>query len=73
MYAIKLTLLMLGVLLYVPATACWLFWIGPCLLMDGESANILCAFLGTCIWLLITFGMVIHIIKTARPTAAGGR
>ncbi|QQD56722.1 hypothetical protein MHB_0010895 [Pseudomonas fluorescens BBc6R8] len=73
MYAIKVTLLMLGVLLYVSATACWFFWIGPCLLMDGESANILGAFACTCIWLLITFGMVIHIIKTARPTAAGGR
>ncbi|MEW5507123.1 hypothetical protein [Pseudomonas antarctica] len=73
MYAIKLTLLMLGVLLYVAAAACWFFWIGPCLLMDGESANILGAFAGTCIWLLITFGMVIHIIKAARPTAGGGR
>jgi len=73
MFAIKLTLLMLGVLLYVSATACWFFWIGPCLLMDGESANILGAFAGTCIWLLITLGMVIHVIKTARPTAGGGR
>lgn len=73
MYAIKLTLLMLGVLLYLSAAACWFFWIGPCLLMDGESANILGAFAGTCIWLLITFGMVIHIIKAARPTAGGGR
>ncbi|QJI12003.1 hypothetical protein HKK58_05485 [Pseudomonas sp. ADAK22] len=73
MYAIKLTLLMLVVLLYVSATACWFFWIGPCLLMDGESENILGAFAGTCIWLLITFGMVIHIIKAARPTAGGGR
>ncbi|WP_242199505.1 MULTISPECIES: hypothetical protein [unclassified Pseudomonas] len=73
MYATKLTLLMLGALLYVSATACWFFWIGPCLLMDGETADILGAFVGTCIWLLITCGMVIHIIKTARPTAGGGR
>ncbi|WP_404483490.1 hypothetical protein ABWL43_18445 [Pseudomonas sp. HT11] len=73
MYATTLTLLMLGVLLYVSATACWFFWIGPCLLMDGETADILGAFAGTCIWLLITFGIFIHIIKTARPTAAGGR
>jgi uncharacterized membrane protein len=72
MFAIKLTLLMMGVLLYVSATACWFFWIGPCLLMDGETADIIGAFVGTCIWLLITFGMVIHIIKTARP-AMGGR
>jgi hypothetical protein len=73
MFAIKLTLLMLGVLLYVSATACWFFWIGPCLLMDGETADILGAFAGTCAWLLFSFGIAIHIIKTARPTAAGGR
>ena len=73
MFAIKLTLLMLVVLLYVSATACWFFWIGPCLLMDGETADILGAFVGTSNWLLITFGTVIHIIKAARPTAGGGR
>ena len=73
MYAIKLTLLMLGVLLYVSATACWFFWIGPCLLMDGETVDILSAFAGTCGWMLITFGVVIHIIKTARPTMGSGR
>lgn len=73
MYAIKLTLLMLGALLYVSAAACWFFWIGPCLLMDGESANILGAFAGTCIWLLISFGLAVYIIKKARPAAGGGR
>lgn len=73
MYAIKLTLLMLGVLLYVTATSCWFFWIGPCLLMDGEKANILGAFAGACAWLLVSFGIAIHIVKKARPTAGGGR
>lgn len=73
MFAIKLTLLMLGVLLYVSATACWFFWIGPCLLMDGDTADILSAFAGTCGWMLITSGLIVHIIKTARTTAAGGR
>lgn len=71
MFAIKLTLHMLGVLLYVSATACWFFWIGPYLLMDGETADILGAFAGMCIWLLITFGIFIHIIKTARTTVGG--
>ncbi|NWE37498.1 hypothetical protein HX800_36210, partial [Pseudomonas gingeri] len=51
---------------------CWYFWIAPRLLADGETADILYAFAGTCGWMLITFGLVIHIIKTARPTAAGG-
>jgi hypothetical protein len=28
------------------------------------------AFAGTCAWMLITFGLVIHIIKTARPAGS---
>ncbi|WP_395606324.1 hypothetical protein [Pseudomonas sp. B22129] len=73
MFAIKLTLLMLGVLLYVSATVCWFFWLGPVLLMDGETSDILYAFAGTCAWLLVSFGIAIHIIKKARPTAGAGR
>lgn len=73
MFATKLTLIMLGLVLYVSASACWFFWIGPGLLMDGETADLIGAFAGTCIWLLISFGMAVHIIKTARPTAGGGR
>lgn len=73
MFAIKLTLILLGALLYLVGSGCWLFWIGPRLLADGETADVLFAFVGTSGWLLISFGMVVHIIKTARPTAAGGR
>ena len=73
MLAIKLTLILLGALLYLVGSGCWFFWIGPCLLEDGETADILYTFAGTCAWLLITFGFIVHIIKTARPTAAGGR
>lgn len=73
MFAIKLTLMLLGALLYLVGSACWLSWIGPCLMADGETADILYAFAGTCGWMLITFSMVIHIIKTARPAAAGRR
>lgn len=73
MFAIKLTLILLGALLYLVGSACWFFGIGPRLLADGETVNMLYAFVGTCGWLLITFGPFIHIIKTARPTAAGGR
>lgn len=69
MFATKLTLILLGGLL----SACWLFWIGPRLLAEGETADILYAFAGKCCWLLITFGFIIHIIKTARATAASGR
>eukprot|EP00659_Diplonema_papillatum_P012656 gene12656-19600_t len=64
MFAFKLTLILLGALLYLVGTAGWFFWLGPRLLADGETADILYAFVGTCVWLLITF---------ARPTAAGGR
>eukprot|EP01133_Synstelium_polycarpum_P002066 gene2066-2352_t len=73
MFAIKLTLILLGALLYLVGTVGWFFWLGPLLLDDGETADILYAFAGTCGWMLITFSLVIHIIKTARPTAAGGR
>jgi uncharacterized membrane protein len=73
MFAIKLTLMLLGALLYLVGSACWLFWIGPCLLADGETADILYTFAGTCGWLPISFGLAVHIIKTARPAAAGRR
>ncbi|KQM46407.1 MULTISPECIES: hypothetical protein [Pseudomonas] len=73
MFATKLTLIMLGLVLYVSASICWFFWIGPGLLMDGETADLIGAFAGTCTWLLITFSLVIQIIKTARPAAAGRR
>ncbi|UOP10082.1 hypothetical protein [Pseudomonas palleroniana] len=71
MYAIKLTAIMAALLLYVSATPCWFFWIGPELLMDGSQENLIWAFVGTCFWMLITFGVIVHIIKTARPTAGG--
>ncbi len=73
MFAIKLTLILLGALLYLVGSGCWFFWIAPRLLADGETADILYAFAGTCGWMLITFGFIVHIIKTARPTAAGGK
>jgi hypothetical protein len=73
MFAIKLTLILLGASLYACASAGWFFWLCPRLLDDGDTADILYAFVGTCGWLLITFGFIIHIIKTARPTAACGR
>ena len=73
MFAIKLTLILLGALLYLVGSGAWFFWIAPRLLADGETADILYAFAGTCGWMLITFGLFIHIIKTARPTAVVGK
>ena len=73
MFAIKLTLLIVGITLYVSGTVCWIFWIAPELVMDGETSDLLYAFGGTCAWMLFTFGMIVHIIKTARPAAGGGR
>lgn len=71
MFAMKLTLIVLGALLYLVASACWLFWAGPELLSTGTTEAVIYAFAGTCAWLLISFGVAIRIIKIARPTAGG--
>lgn len=73
MFATKLTLILLGAVLYLSGSACWFFWIGPLLLSTGTTETLLGAFVGTCIWLLISFGFIVHIIKTSRPGAGGGR
>lgn len=73
MFAMKLTLIVLGALLYLAGTGGWFFWLGPEFVGTGTTEALLYAFAGTCTWLLITFGLAIHIIKSARPTAGGGR
>ncbi len=73
MFAMKLTLILLGALLYLAGTFGWIFWGAPELLANGTTEALICAFAGSCAWMLITFGLVIHIIKTARPTVGGGR
>ena len=73
MFAFKLTLILLGALLYPVGTLGWFFWLGPDLVGTGTTEALLYAFAGTCAWGLITFGLAIHIIKQARPTAAAGR
>ncbi len=73
MFAMKLTLILLGALLYLVGTLAWFIWIGPDLVSTGTTEALLYAFAGTCAWLLITFGLAIHIIKTARPTVGARR
>ena len=73
MFATKLTLVLLGALLYLVGTLGWFFWLGPDLVGTSSTEALINAFGGTCAWLLITFGLAIHIIKTARSTAGGGR
>ena len=73
MYATKLTLILLGALLYLFGTGWWFAWLAPELLSTGTTEALLGAFAGTCCWLLVSFGFIIRIIKTARPTAGGGR
>lgn len=68
MFAMKLTLILLGALLYLAGTFGWIFWFGPGLVATGTTEALLYVFAGTCAWLLISFGLAIHIIKTARPT-----
>ncbi|QHA95150.1 hypothetical protein [Pseudomonas sp. J380] len=71
MFAMKLTLILLGALLYLVGTIGWFGWLGLDLLDTGTTEALIYAFTGTCTWLLITFGLAIQIIKTARPTAGG--
>ncbi|WP_411380094.1 hypothetical protein [Pseudomonas sp. MPB26] len=71
MFAMKLTLILLGALLYLVGTLCWLFWAGPELLSTGTTEALIYALFGTCAWLLISFGLAIRIIKKARTTAGG--
>lgn len=71
MFAIKLTLILLGALLYLFGTGTWFIRIGPALVGTGTTEALLYAFGGTCAWMLISFGLIVHIIKTARPTAGG--
>ncbi|AFJ58379.1 hypothetical protein AO239_27625 [Pseudomonas sp. ICMP 19500] len=68
MFAMKLTLILLGAFLYLVGTLGWFFWAAPELLATGTTEALLYAFAGTCAWLLVSFGLAIHIIKTARPT-----
>lgn len=70
MFAMKLTLILLGAFLYLVGTIGWFGWLGLDLLDTGTAEALLYAFAGTCAWLLISFGLAIHIIKTARPASS---
>ncbi|QJI29961.1 hypothetical protein HKK55_15030 [Pseudomonas sp. ADAK18] len=73
MYATKLTLILLGIVLYLIGTVVG-FVVGiPALFESGGTQEIIAAFAGFITWVLITFGFIIHIIKKARPSAGGGR
>ena len=73
MFAIKLTLILAGFILYLFGTVVG-FVVGiPALLSSGETQDIITAFGVFITWLLISFGFIIHIIKNARPTTGGGR
>ncbi|OPB02369.1 hypothetical protein [Pseudomonas synxantha] len=67
MFAMKLTLILLDALLYLGGT---IGWLGLDLLDTGTTEALLYAFAGTCAWLLISFGLAIHIIKKARPAGS---
>ena len=73
MFAMKLTLILLGALLYLVGTIGWFGWAWLDLLDTGTTETLLYAFAGTCAWLLVSFGLAIQIIKTARPTVGSGR
>ncbi|MBJ2320619.1 hypothetical protein JFT37_19080 [Pseudomonas fluorescens] len=70
MFAMKLTLILLGAFLYLVGTLGWFGWFGLDLLDTGTTEALLSAFAGTCAWLLISFGLAIQIIKTARPAGS---
>ena len=73
MFAMKLTLILLGALLYPVGTLGWFAWLGLDLVETSTTETLIYAFAGTCAWLLVSFGLAAQIIKTARPTAGGGR
>lgn len=73
MFATKLTLIVLGSLLYLIGTGTWFICIGPDLVGTGTTEALHYAFGGTCAWMLIGFGLIVHIIKTSRPTAGARR
>lgn len=70
MFAMKLTLIVLGAFLYLVGTLGWFFWAGPGLVGTATTEALLYAFAGTCAWLLISFGLAIQIIQTARPAGS---
>ncbi|GLH47614.1 hypothetical protein [Pseudomonas lactis] len=70
MFAMKLTLILLGAFLYLVGTIGWFFWAGPGLVGIGTTEALLYAFAGTCAWLLTSFGLAIQIIKTPRPAGS---
>ena len=70
MFAMKHTLILLGALLYLEGTLGWFFWAGPDLVGTGTTDALLYAFAGICAWLLISFGLAIHIINTAEPAGS---
>ena len=73
MYATKLTLLLTAIMLYVAGSTFWFFWQVPELLSTGTDQTLVAAFAGTVAWMLLTFGFLLPIIKTARPTAGARR
>jgi len=48
MFAMQLTLILLGALLYLGGTGTWFIWIGPDLVGTGTTEALLYAFAGTC-------------------------
>lgn len=59
--------------LYMGFTGAWIWWIAPELVSIGTTNTLLLALAGSGFWAFATYGLIIYIIKTARPTAGGGR
>lgn len=73
LYAIKLTLTLLVVSLYLFGSGYWFAWIVPVLLFIGTDQALIALFAGSVAWMLLTFGFIIHSIKSSRPAAGDGR
>ena len=58
--------------LYTGFTVAWIWWIAPELLRAGTTKTFLLALAGSGTW-WPTYGLIIYIIKKARPTAGSGR
>ncbi|OIN53243.1 hypothetical protein [Pseudomonas costantinii] len=59
--------------LYTGLTVAWTWWLAPELMRISTTKTLLPALAGSGFLAFATYGLIIYIIKTARPTAGGGR
>ncbi|OIN44930.1 hypothetical protein [Pseudomonas costantinii] len=59
--------------IYTGLTVAWIWWLAPELMRISTTKTLLLALAGSGFWAFATYGLIIYIIKIARPRAGGGR